>query len=709
MLLVLGVAIIAAPFSISKTLITMIEWGVDEVDEQTLFPLGDGNINVLGVSDAINNETYSKSVELSNALNQGYIDNTQLDLSSNQYFNLASFDITSSNWIQIYNLICEIYTNPMITKLDTQYLMSGVLGTWYVEQGLRGYTTGANVNFYNNKNYIGAVSMPESSFGKVRFDVGIFQCNMARFGTEAEYVYISKYENPDIPDTLRLATHTSTDWSCVRFCKESRQNSSSYSILGNTKVQELVDKFNAGNTQPCNWGLDENVGPNYFFADIIATHIVTQSAFINTGSIYPEKLKRIELIGSYYGLDDTQILQLKNLCAYHLHNGMPRSVNIPECNSDGSLTQEAIDECWVFALYLNLVSDGKLNTYDSGIAYTSWDTYADKIFNGDLGRQYATNSNIGVFVDTTGKEYKSYHVYGLAVYSVGQQVLKQLEYNIATWHTDAGISDLVASGAIEGANGTVSDEQVLWNGKTIEELCGDKSVYSSMMSTVHNYIGNTNSDFATWTSSTKWGVPFFYQGTRLGTEPFAYNQYGQITLVTNGCHIYMSAYIISALTHKVVTPAETFCAFIELGGVTNLDYSGGGGLFYNGAAYPAFNAVGIEWECLSPLSGYNTMTDSDMKRLGLTTNGGKYSWEYHWDIIDEVLEKGGIIGVNVKGDTVFTRNGHYFVIREKGPTPGSYLIYTSSNLTQSGQIWYRKDFADEILQNAAFFVAMQKK
>lgn len=163
-----------------------------------------------------------------------------------------------------------------------------------------------------------------------------------------------------------------------------------------------------------------------------------------------------------------------------------------------------------------------------------------------------------------------------------------------------------------------------------------------------------------WRMSTKWETPYYYQGSK---------EYGagKVSLsditYANSCHVYMSAYIASALTGKLITWPEMFAGLRATGGIT------GGGAYYNAGAYKTFNEIGIAWV--------------GMKQDGTIVNSGTKGAEHFEGLtgsaqekINAFLDKGGIVGISTNSNSEFAVTGHYFVIQAHDGN-GNYKVYST--------------------------------
>lgn len=164
-----------------------------------------------------------------------------------------------------------------------------------------------------------------------------------------------------------------------------------------------------------------------------------------------------------------------------------------------------------------------------------------------------------------------------------------------------------------------------------------------------------------WRMSTKWETPYYYQSSK---------EYGagKVSLgginYSNSCHVYMSSYIASALTGKLITWPEMFAALRATGGV-----GAGNGYFTNAGAYVTFNEIGIAWV--------------GMKKDGTIVNSGTKGAEHFEGLtgsaqekINAFLDKGGIVGISTNSASEFAVSGHYFVIQAHDGN-GKYKVYST--------------------------------
>ena len=175
-----------------------------------------------------------------------------------------------------------------------------------------------------------------------------------------------------------------------------------------------------------------------------------------------------------------------------------------------------------------------------------------------------------------------------------------------------------------------------------------------------NSIKTKDQTWEQWRMSTKWETPYYYQGSK---------EYGagkvSLSDITykNSCHVYMSAYIASALTGKLITWPEMFAGLRATGGIT------GGGAYYNAGAYKTFNEIGIAWVGMKQ---DGTIVDSGTKGAehfeGLTGSAQEK--------INAFLDKGGIVGISTNSNSEFAVTGHYFVIQAHDGN-GNYKVYST--------------------------------
>lgn len=161
-------------------------------------------------------------------------------------------------------------------------------------------------------------------------------------------------------------------------------------------------------------------------------------------------------------------------------------------------------------------------------------------------------------------------------------------------------------------------------------------------------------------------VPFYGQSTKYNesylTLPYVA---GGNSFLISACMIYSYAYSASALTGKLINPAEMDSIIIASGGFTG-------------------NLV------------YTSKIPSVMKRMGLQAQSVQSGRT--WSNFDATLDKGGVVVIRVtSGPEHFTSSEHFMVITGKQNKDGKtyYSVYTSSSHIQSMTLYTK----DQLLRN----------
>lgn len=164
-----------------------------------------------------------------------------------------------------------------------------------------------------------------------------------------------------------------------------------------------------------------------------------------------------------------------------------------------------------------------------------------------------------------------------------------------------------------------------------------------------------------WRLNTKWKVPYVRQ---CFTDEFgARNVILKDVDYTNSCHVFMSAYIVSALDKKLINWAEMYAALRATNGIDS------NGLFWTSAAYPTFNDLGIAWVGMNK---YGEIIDKGSKgsELALNLSGTAQ------DKLNYILDNGGLVGITGNSNSEFAGRGHFFVVTEKNDN-NMYKIYST--------------------------------
>ena len=155
---------------------------------------------------------------------------------------------------------------------------------------------------------------------------------------------------------------------------------------------------------------------------------------------------------------------------------------------------------------------------------------------------------------------------------------------------------------------------------------------------------------------------------------WASNPYGSSTIAASGCGPSSMAMIITALTGKSVTPAETSA------------YAGSKGMYIPGA--------GSSWEVAPVLANHYGL---HAKNIAKSVSA-----------INQVLQSGGLVITSGSGSTPFTSGGHYITIR--GVTTGGKWKIGDSN-GQKGIANSKKEWDPQTIlvnANAGNVVAITK-
>lgn len=168
-----------------------------------------------------------------------------------------------------------------------------------------------------------------------------------------------------------------------------------------------------------------------------------------------------------------------------------------------------------------------------------------------------------------------------------------------------------------------------------------------------------------WRHMTKWEVPYYMQSD--AKEYSAAISFGSINK-GNSCHVFMSSYIMSALTGKMINWAECLAALRATGGVD------GSGLFFNASADKTFNKLGIAWIAMKK---DGTIINPNTQGVELISQvSGTAQDKINW-----VLDHGGIVGWTGNSASDFAANGHFFVLTDHQGND-KYKIYASCYRTK---------------------------
>lgn len=170
--------------------------------------------------------------------------------------------------------------------------------------------------------------------------------------------------------------------------------------------------------------------------------------------------------------------------------------------------------------------------------------------------------------------------------------------------------------------------------------------------------------FEQWRINSKWKVPYYRQSSSAKEGQVSY---GKMTLSINGCHIYMNAYIASALTGKLINPVEMMEAMIATGSLQTNGY-------YNNtytSVDNVFDALGIYY--IRGDMGSSMISGDDLSNFETLLGSFKdVETKEEWkEKVDKLLSINGIVGLSTGSRTTslglkFTAGeNHYIVITEK--------------------------------------------
>ena len=174
-------------------------------------------------------------------------------------------------------------------------------------------------------------------------------------------------------------------------------------------------------------------------------------------------------------------------------------------------------------------------------------------------------------------------------------------------------------------------------------------------------LKTSNITWEDWRLNTKWKIPYVRQ---CFTDEFgARNVFIKDVDYTNSCHVFMSAYIASALDNKLINWAEMYAALRATDGIDS------NGLFWTSAAYPTFNDLGIAWVGMNK---YGEIIDKGSKgsEMALNLSGTAQ------DKLNYILDNGGIVGITGNSNSEFAGRVHFFVVTERNEN-NMYKIYST--------------------------------
>lgn len=254
--------------------------------------------------------------------------------------------------------------------------------------------------------------------------------------------------------------------------------------------------------------------------------------------------------------------------------------------------------------------------------------------------------------------------YGINAYIQGSTIVNNISGKLTG--TPSNNTDIVA-GSFKPTKGK---GQGVWEGKSVETIINDylKSHPSASsflnglkphFGTAKNATPNTSVAGVVW-KPIKFKVPFYGQGSRFGESygTLKYHPNGD-TFNYSGCMVYAHAYAMSAMTGRLINPAE-LSAMMYMGG-----YFNGSGLIYGSKMPSLYKKLGLNAEVLPDLNGSN--------------------WKSNWSKVDACLDKGGVAVVRATGSPYASGSNHYLVItsRVDGGSEKMYSMYTSTNVPQT--------------------------
>lgn len=199
-----------------------------------------------------------------------------------------------------------------------------------------------------------------------------------------------------------------------------------------------------------------------------------------------------------------------------------------------------------------------------------------------------------------------------------------------------------------------------------------------------------------WRQQTKWQVPFFIQDKNNiesgGNKLIPY--FNENSGMGSGCHIYMHAYMASALTGKVITPVEMLVGGVKTGAVgadAANPYTG----FVNAFQNMQLNFVGFRPSSSSIAGNINEF--SSFFGIGIDELKSSDSAKFQ-KAVDIILSKNGIIGLAM--GPIFTgNNNHYVVLSEKVGSEYRIVGYNSSSYDGGNDDLYTWDVVFKSMYN----------
>lgn len=618
------------------------------LDENLELRVDDSNLEGIASGD----EMYMKAQMIYKALEEdpSLIDRLSMQIPAGIIGVLPS-NWTPKNVLEVYILFNEVMNNPAVVD-NAKFSLDMLFGTFAMEAsyGAGYYRANSEVNFFNVIDYDDS---PEGSHK------GPFQMDEDYFKNDY-YYYISKYEDPNLDDSQRFGKYDS-------------------GISGNLKLEALRRTNRTQNS--------------YFFADMVAWTVAHWANAIAVKQDTPNKvIEGYDLVGEQQQLIYDFIVDMNHRGSYEVN-----SLSTSDLDGANKLTNPVINNAT--ALVIAAAKDNLLDSilgYDIGngrYPIGGLDTREKGNYTGKTVAQMAQELDSCGF----GSAWKQidysvpwYHADRPAVstnnpdlpfsalirVAKGKQAVLHAETLIETWFNELGLS--LGNGVVPGHfDETVGVAQGIYviGGRqmTLEEILAEKGLLNNSQiielrkdfgTAGHHECGDSVNASSTqsWQSTSRFGVPFYKQtGRYCDCASYRDDTVGTgIILGVDGCHLFMSAYIASALTGRLINPAEISAYYIALNGVN------GEGLYLWANATKLMSNLGI------------SMTYSK--------NGKQSNW---WDIIDNTIAQGGLVGIFVgPSPDGLTRSTHFLVITNKLAN-GNYRIYTSSNFSQTTNEWSR--------------------
>lgn len=559
-------------------------------------------------------------------------------------------DWTAKNLLEVYILFNEVMNNVNVVD-NAKFSLDLLFGTFAMESGFgnRYYSTDGELNFFTAIEY-----KEESGVYK-----GPFQMHPDYFSGDYHY-YISKYENPDLEDSQRLGKYDSGVGNNLELYAARRQNRS----------------------DRC-----------YFFADMVAwtvSHWADAIAGKNTvaGSV----------ISGYCLEEEKQQQIIYDFIADAKHRGASfAAINLSKdtINESGKLINPAAN--YGVALAVAVAKDNLLDPllgYDIGngrypIAGINTDSKGS--YPGQIVAKVAQSTDTCNF--GSAWQSKSYstpwsennpelHVSALIRIAKGRQCTLQAETLIDSWFNELGLTlgSMVVPGTFDETCG-VAQGIYMYGGSqmTLEQILEAKNLLTNSQimelrkdfgtAGYHDGCGNpTKESTAAWQASSKWGVPFYSQlaPSKCSCQNKYYRDDKAGTVVKNigenGCHLYMSAYMASAFTGRLINPAEITAYYISMGAVNN--------------------------------AGEYVWANADVANRGLG-----FSSKYHkerfksewWTITDNTLAMNGLVGAWVGNGGVGITNGHHYIVITEKVKDNYYKIFSSSDFGDCTTVWSKTE------------------